>query len=66
MFQLRHDIVHDLQNIKINDSKIISFCDNVMNFIDATSWVSYFFLEKEAKIEDLIEILKSEKPLRQI
>jgi len=66
MFQLRHNIVHDLQNIRIDDSKIFSFCDNVMNFIDAASWISYFFLEKEAKIEELTEILKSEKPLWQI
>lgn len=50
IFDLRHDIVHGLQNPRLTNRQVRSLCDNALAMIDASSWIShpeFFELEKE-------------------
>jgi hypothetical protein len=54
MFELRTDVVHEMKEINMPDSKLFSLCDNTMNFLEA----SIFICEPQFR-KDVIERLQT-------
>jgi len=60
MFELRHKIIHEMNDDFIPISKVASICDSTMNFIDAADFI--FMMEHR---ESVLERLKSKLTLRE-
>jgi hypothetical protein len=60
MFELRHKIIHEMNDDFIPNNKVASMCDSTMNFIDAADFI--FMMEHR---KDVLERLKSKITLRE-
>lgn len=60
MFELRHKIVHEMNDTSISISKIAGMCDSTMNFLDATDFI-FMIRHREA----VLDRLASSKTLRE-
>ena len=60
MFELRHKIIHEMNDDFIPIGKVASMCDRTMNFIDAADFI--FMMEHR---ESVLERLKSKITLRE-
>ena len=60
MFELRHKIIHEMNDDFIPIGKLASMCDSTMNFIDAADFI--FMMEHR---KDVLERLESKITLRE-
>lgn len=60
MFRLRHEIIHEMNEVFIPIGKLASMCDSTMNFIDATAFI--FTIDHR---KDVIQRLESKITLRE-
>jgi hypothetical protein len=41
MFDLRDDVTHEMKDVELSRTELLSLADNTMNFLDAASWICH-------------------------